>query len=103
MSLVGLTSCGGSRPDIVAKSALIRAQERVGIRTALATCIANAASVELSRDELRAFVSNPANLPPVLSQRVTKLAADCAVEVAPTPSASAPSTSAPSASTTTGH
>lgn len=85
---VVVASCGGPGPDAALRAQSIRAQERLGIRPALATCITNAASVELSRDEMRTFVTNPAAPPPGLAQRITKLAADCASEVAPTPSAS---------------
>lgn len=83
---VALACCGGPGTDAALKARSIRAQERLGIRAALATCVANAASVELSRDEMRTFAANPTTLPPGLAQRVTKLAADCAIEVAPTPS-----------------
>jgi hypothetical protein len=80
-----LVACGGHATS-VSKAALIRSQERAGVQPALATCIANAATVELNPDELRTFAANPSNLPTALSQHVTKLAADCAVEVAPAPS-----------------
>ena len=97
-----LTGCGGSGQGL-SKAALIRAQVRVGIHVPLATCIANAASLELSRDELRTFLANPSDLPPALSQRVTLLAADCTIEIAPVPSTSAPPTTPrPSAPAPTG-
>ena len=96
--LTVLAGCGASGQGGVSKGALIRAQVRVGIRVPLATCIANAASLELSVDDLRIFLANPSDPPPALSQRVTLLAADCAIEVAAVPSTGGPSTT-PSLST----
>jgi hypothetical protein len=99
--IVILTSCGGPGTDAVLKARAIRAQERLGIRPALATCIANASSVELSRDEMRTLVTNPAALPPGLAERVTKLAADCAIEVAPTPTTLPVTATSPTSTATT--
>jgi hypothetical protein len=85
-ALTAVASGGCTASSTGQRSAVLKAEARMGVRSDLAACVANAALVELSTDELGQFLADPGTLSSSLNEKVTKLVADCAVEVASVPS-----------------
>jgi len=94
IALVAAAS-GGCASSVSQRTEVLKAEARLGLRPELAVCVANAAVVELSPDELRQFIAGPGSVPAPLNEKVTRLVADCTLEVASVPTTPKASTTVP--------